>query len=312
MACHIAAAGTKGSARRVVPGATPKQLSDISNGIWMCYTHGKQIDADEVTFSIAMLKIWRDLAESKAKLRHELGQETTLWRGNTATFRLPDDEISLPGLGTENQTIGDALHFSCLSDIWGVEVADAVRDACIEIVRNAFTHGAARASKLLISSSSVTVEDDGAAFNSGELRYSPNGGGGNSLRIIAEKFSSTVIFQSKRVNSKNLSTFALVRKAEDLAKFSPCTVTVTFNELHRGQISAHVIQDCDITYFVLPSYFAFSDVLKLPRLLANALPSGVESRAVLVTTRLSAGVLELLRKHVPNVEIINFGDGAES
>ena len=310
MACHIAAASTGGSARRVLAGATPKQLSDISNGIWMCYRHGKLIDADENAFSIAMLNTWRDLAVLKAKLRHELGREVILDPARMEDFRLPEDEISIPALGAENQVIGDALRWSCLSDIWGADVADAVRDACIEVVRNAFTHGAAKSAKLLISASVVTIEDDGAPFNSSELRTSSSGGGGASLKIIWEQFRSRVIFACKHVSQKNQSTFTFIRKVEDLSQFSPCTVTLTFDEVHRGRTSAHVVEDCDVTYVVLPPYFALSDVLKLPQLLATAFPRRPGKDVVLVTTSLSAGAIQLIRQYVPHFEIVNFGDAA--
>ncbi len=66
MACHIVAASGGPAARRVVSTMTAAQLSDIDNGIWMCYRHGKQIDADEVRFTTPVLKTWRELAELRA------------------------------------------------------------------------------------------------------------------------------------------------------------------------------------------------------------------------------------------------------
>jgi hypothetical protein len=49
MACHIYAAANGPSARRVDVKMTAEELTDISNGIWMCYRHGKLIDTDEAT-----------------------------------------------------------------------------------------------------------------------------------------------------------------------------------------------------------------------------------------------------------------------
>lgn len=310
MACHIAAASSGGSARRVLPGATPQRLSDITNGIWMCFRHGKLIDADEETFTIPILETWREIAELKAKLRHELGREVSLDPARMEDFRLPDAQIPIPGLAGENALIGDALRYSCLADIWGKDVADAVRDSCIELIRNAFAHGAARVVRLLISASSVTIEDDGSAFNSNQLRHSPTGGGGASLKIIAEQFRSTVIFSCKRVGASNHNTFTFIRKAEDLSQFSPCTVSLTFEEVHAGRTSAQVVEGCDVTYVVLPPYFALSDVLKLPQLIATAFPKREGREVVLVTTRLSAGAIQLIGQYVPHIEIINLGDAA--
>ena len=56
MACHIIAASSGPGARRAVPGATASEITDISNGVWMCYTHGKLIDTDEHSYAIEMLK----------------------------------------------------------------------------------------------------------------------------------------------------------------------------------------------------------------------------------------------------------------
>ena len=47
MACHIYAASDGPAARRIRPEMTIAELSAIENGIWMCYRHGKLIDADE-------------------------------------------------------------------------------------------------------------------------------------------------------------------------------------------------------------------------------------------------------------------------
>lgn len=44
MACHISAASAGPGARRYRPDMSPEDRRSISNGIWMCYTHGKLID----------------------------------------------------------------------------------------------------------------------------------------------------------------------------------------------------------------------------------------------------------------------------
>ena len=69
MACHIYAASNGPAARRVNTSLSVDELRSIDNGIWMCYTHGKLIDADEATYTPEMLKYWRKLAERKAQLR---------------------------------------------------------------------------------------------------------------------------------------------------------------------------------------------------------------------------------------------------
>ncbi|WP_426420959.1 hypothetical protein [Bradyrhizobium genosp. A] len=46
---------------------TPKQRSDITNGIWLCQTHAKLIDDDELTYNPA-LRDWKETAERMAAL----------------------------------------------------------------------------------------------------------------------------------------------------------------------------------------------------------------------------------------------------
>lgn len=70
MAAHIEAASPKGA--RYNPEMTQSQRRSYENGIWMCYTHGKQVDGDESLHSVQELRAWKDQAEALA-LR-ELGR----------------------------------------------------------------------------------------------------------------------------------------------------------------------------------------------------------------------------------------------
>lgn len=42
--------------------------SDIANGIWLCQTHAKLIDDDELIYTSAVLRDWKDTAEHIAAL----------------------------------------------------------------------------------------------------------------------------------------------------------------------------------------------------------------------------------------------------
>lgn len=54
VAAHICAAAPGG--KRYVESQTPEERSSIDNGIWLCETHAKLIDTDEVRFSKKILK----------------------------------------------------------------------------------------------------------------------------------------------------------------------------------------------------------------------------------------------------------------
>lgn len=66
VAAHISAASLGGA--RYDETLTPEKRSDISNGIWLCQTHAKLIDDDELLYSAAVLREWKETAEHMAAL----------------------------------------------------------------------------------------------------------------------------------------------------------------------------------------------------------------------------------------------------
>ncbi len=66
VAAHITAASPGGA--RYDETLTPEMRSDIANGIWLCQTHAKLIDDDELTYTPAVLRDWKEMAEHMAAL----------------------------------------------------------------------------------------------------------------------------------------------------------------------------------------------------------------------------------------------------
>ena len=66
VAAHIAAASPGGA--RYDPSMSSEQRSDIANGIWLCQTHAKLVDDDELAFPVVMLQEWKFVAEQMAAL----------------------------------------------------------------------------------------------------------------------------------------------------------------------------------------------------------------------------------------------------
>ncbi|RDS92399.1 hypothetical protein DL347_04300 [Pseudomonas fluorescens] len=64
VACHIKAAAPGG------PRYDPKQTKDerrhLDNGIWMCQTHSKLVDADDSAYSVETLRVWKQKAEERS------------------------------------------------------------------------------------------------------------------------------------------------------------------------------------------------------------------------------------------------------
>lgn len=66
VAAHIAAASPEGA--RYDEAMTPEQRSAFTNGIWLCQTHAKLIDDDELTYMLGVLHDWKATAEAMAGL----------------------------------------------------------------------------------------------------------------------------------------------------------------------------------------------------------------------------------------------------
>jgi hypothetical protein len=66
VAAHITAASPGGP--RYDPSLTPTQRKHQSNGIWACSNCGRRIDADDVHFTVEMLRKWKRAAELQALL----------------------------------------------------------------------------------------------------------------------------------------------------------------------------------------------------------------------------------------------------
>jgi hypothetical protein len=53
---------------------SPEQRADISNGIWLCQSCSKLIDADPIRYTVGCLKNWKKQAEAEALARIESGR----------------------------------------------------------------------------------------------------------------------------------------------------------------------------------------------------------------------------------------------
>jgi len=181
VAAHICAASQgKGARRRLDLSKFDKsQLSSYSNGIWMCETHAKLIDTDEVRFTADMLRRWRELAELRASLSQETGRtvQVHLRRGNEVPLAVVERSVTQVDVNVINE-ICDAVLDSCIVDVWGKDIGYAVRDLVAELMVNAFMHGRASQFKLDINLNRILVRSDDRPFSFGELLADIQGRGG--------------------------------------------------------------------------------------------------------------------------------------
>ena len=117
-AAHICAAAPGG--KRYDPNMTSEERKHISNGIWLCNTHGKLIDSDEETYTVAELH--------KLKARHEAFCSDRL-SGSPAGEQVSSSLIAFgPGI------VADGRLTEVVGDRWGFELEHFVSGSFSDLV----------------------------------------------------------------------------------------------------------------------------------------------------------------------------------
>jgi len=303
MACHIHAASDGINAKRINTDLTDKQLSDISNGIWMCYTHGKLIDTDESRFTADQLKEWKRINESIASFRQETGVDYQTAFKSVSLSKLVENEVSLPKEFAINKNVGDALHDSCISIVWGSSITETIRDFIIEHIRNAYIHGNSDGSTLRITANEVILTDNGAAFDVRSLYSAANGQGGFlSIRRLIDHYGDEVFLSSYRDEGKNILKISIPKTADDINECTPCTVNFDMSSLHQGGLTYQVRESCNEVFVILPEYFGLSDIAFISRK-HHALLSE-KRHLIFVLRHVSGHVKELLLEQFKDCQVM--------
>lgn len=101
-AAHITAAAPGAGARRYDPSLTKTERASIDNAIWLCATHARLIDRDEVTYTVEEIRRW--------KSAHERERNAAITGGWSPTSGVPEPlECNLIGLGPRVVALGVLL-----------------------------------------------------------------------------------------------------------------------------------------------------------------------------------------------------------
>jgi hypothetical protein len=304
MACHIRAAATGPSARRV-SNASPQTLKQISNGIWMCYRHGKLIDADETTYTVEHLQTWKALAERRAELSHAAGAAVELWEDDHV-HSLAKTRAAL----TSTDDLSRAVHMVLLEagafEVWETGAARAIRDLVIELARNAFDHGHATAVSIVVEARGVKLLNDGHEFGLAALRsHHKPGGGASALAELTNQHGAQVIATGRREGGENVVYLAAVRRPADLMAATPCHILLS----PRGRLEDNAFdktEDCDTVYLIGRGYMSYSDLYLLGLTVSEVRQRG--KAVVVALPPLSTGVSQQMRKMLPDVKFIELPD----
>ncbi|MEL4241161.1 hypothetical protein [Shewanella xiamenensis] len=304
MACHIYAASNGPSARRVNEKLSDMELSDITNGIWMCYKHGKLIDTDESTYTVEQLKTWKKISELKATLWQQYGKKIEFLPEHFRCIPLPQTKIGFESLGQENILIGEAISRACVSQIWGRKASHAIRDGLIELVRNAFGHGNATHLSIEIKPKSIILMDNGSKYDPlSILTEGHQGGGYYSIDELVNNHAGSVYFSS-HYDGNNHYVFSVISEPNDIKNLTPCHIEIPKQYFYGQAVDIEVAEFCDTVYVIFPEYFALSDVLKLPDLINERLPKG--KNYIFVGNDLTRKAIELIESRIDGVKVINY------
>ncbi|WP_143059995.1 hypothetical protein [Burkholderia contaminans] len=309
VAAHICAASQgKGARRRLDLSRFSKSLlSDYSNGIWMCETHAKLIDTDEVRFTVEMLSRWRELAELRASLGQQTGRsvQVHLREGHEVPLAVVGRSITRVGTDVTND-LCDAVLDSCIVDVWGKDIGYAVRDAVAELMNNAFTHGGAREFKLDIDLNRVQVRSDDGPYSFGQLLSDTKGHGGQQAAASLMKLNDRLITSYRREDGYNVLDIDFVTSSEQVLRTTACSVDygdfVTTLEF-QDQLPAMYTR-CETIYVVLGPRQHL--VPSAARNLAGRLQTlaAAQKRIVLIGSAISEGVVLMLQGHFPDMQVM--------
>lgn len=300
-AAHISAAAGGPGARRYRSGLTPEQRSSIDNGIWCCNYHAKLIDTDEVIYTIPMLRQWKALAERRAQLRQAHGDKADAHWRELVTVGLAPDSVTLLSGGEISSHIGASVRHACLSEIYGQEVAHAVRDFLIEYARNALTHGCALTVEIAFASNLISVIDDGSEFSACTLSGPHARGGGMAYKAMLENKHLGYI-SSRRLEGQNQLRIPIVVDPRDLPRVNPCAITVSSADIREGKVSVSKVSGCDRIFVVAREFAVYSDGPVYARILRDLAKE--HPNIVLIVPEASPAVLTHYRQLLPEVPIV--------
>ncbi|ALL05577.1 hypothetical protein AQ505_08785 [Pedobacter sp. PACM 27299] len=301
MACHITAASGGGSARRYDPDMESADRKSAANGIWCCYTHGKLIDTDETRFSIKMLKDWKQIAETTARIMVEKGCNYDAASKHFAFRELIAETINVGSMDTDSQTIGDLLKDCGVELSWGKENAHILRDLIIELTRNALSHGKATEVKILIADDNITLIDNGAKFNP-KLSLTHGTGGTWAAAAMRKLEGDKIIWVYYHEFGQNISRMTYIGKNFHFENITPCSIEVNRTELYKGEFKIKVTETCEDIYVIIPLYLVYSDIA-----LVEMAVKGFDTKGKTVTLicrHVSSGVIEQAKIYLPEFRII--------
>lgn len=307
VAAHICAASKgPGARRRLLDLKLDRALlRKYENGIWMCETHAKLIDTDEVSYTVEMLKDWRRLAELRAEISHQVGKALPVYlrEGNQVPLASSRCRVSSADADSVSMVCSVVVN-SCISDVWGENLGLAVRDLAGELIRNEFTHGEASEFHLSVEINRVSIRGNGNPYSITELMESQCGRGGQlAARHLIEQDDSLIV-SYRRDGDWNTVDIALISESEQVLKSTTCSIRshdfLDMNLWNESGLAA--FETCDTIYIVVPKDTHF--IPSIAFALAQKLSEVKHRKFVLVGSSISPSVLEFFTNGFDNLRVM--------
>ncbi|MDW3214769.1 MAG: hypothetical protein R8G01_12265 [Ilumatobacteraceae bacterium] len=251
VAAHITGAA-EGSARWNATLTRPQRRS-LDNGIWLCQTHGKLVDDDEVRFCKELLHAWRGRAEDLARM--QLGAPTFGNHGLLIHSRALSDPAAL------HSEIDEFLLDVGAREVWGVDLTDSVRLALFEVAQNDLEHGGATGLSFSSTEGAVTVRSNAPPFGVQDLITSAVGRGGRAaVEALLRVAEGLVDLVYRHDGSSEWSVITVDGFDGD----RPCCISMdrnwTADALDELELA---IAGCEQIHVYAPRLFAFSDARRV-------------------------------------------------
>lgn len=302
MACHIYAASTGPAARRVAADQSI-DLTNISNGIWMCYKHGKLIDGDESRYKPETLQSWRAIAELKAKLAHETGISLSALHKVDTRIKLSPDGLAVTDPASVKSTVFDFFEAINARAIWGQAVSAEMRTFTTEFIANVYKHGDGTFCRLSSDNNSISIVSDGVAYSPDSLlAANKKRGGARALADLRSLHPNCLM----SYDSADINTLKMTVASNNLHihSFTTCFVDVepvgSSDEL-LGTLS--LFAHCDSIFLTSDSGFVHSQIHYYVDFAVAAMAQG--KRVVMVVGDTSVGALRYFEEMVPGIELLS-------
>jgi len=309
VAAHICAASQGNGARRRlnISKFDVNLLSSIINGIWMCQTHAKLIDTDEVRFTVEMLQRWRELAELRARLNQEINSSVPIYlhRGNEVPLAIVNKSATQNSSDVLNE-ICNAVLDSCIVDIWGEELGYAIRDVVGELMSNAFRHGGARKFELDIQLNRVLIKSDDGPYNFGQLLNDSQCHGGQQAASALVKFRDRILTSYRREDNYNTLEISFITSSQQVLGTTVCSVDYNdfFTTLNSQSEWPEIYSNCETIYIVMSSkQHLIPSVARTLSIRLKELASA-QKKIVLIGSAISEGVKSMLQDIFPDIQIM--------